>query len=157
MNPAEIIKQRRLEKGLKEKDVWSSAGMTQSEYQDVEWDESEAFTALPLKWLRRICAYLDLDMLALIDGCLPASTVGEVPEDWICLRRHKLIEAARLRRGWSQDELGDQIGFQTVAIERMERDGAFLESWPVDLITELASLLDVPRTLLLTLGHEGDF
>jgi len=156
VNPAEILEQRRLEKRLTKEAVWSSAGMTSSEYQDVEDHGPEAFEVLRLHQLRRICACLDLDMVRLVDECLPAPFTGEFSREWARMRRNELILAARGRRGWTQDELADRIGFETVAVERMELEGAFLESWSVDLITELASVLGVPRTPLLTLGPEED-
>jgi len=49
----------------------------------------------------------------------------------------------------SQDDLGDRVGFEPVAIVAMESDPEFLESWSVGLVQELAAVLGLPPQVLL--------
>jgi len=60
-----------------------------------------------------------------------------------------MIRARRANLGLTQDQLGDLIGFETVAIVNMEKDPDFLESWSGELIVELAGYLEVPAQVLL--------
>jgi DNA-binding XRE family transcriptional regulator len=99
--------------------------------------------------LRSICAALGLDILTLF-GIECHFCAGNCPDaDLFRLGRNELISRRREAVGLTREQLGDRIGFETTAIEEMERDPAFLEQWSVELILELAKELRIPEHALL--------
>jgi DNA-binding XRE family transcriptional regulator len=71
--------------------------------------------------------------------------VADVPS----VPRNELIRSHREAFGLTQDQLGDLMGFYSVAIVEMERDSDFLERWSIDLVVELAGYLGLPPQVLL--------
>ena len=65
------------------------------------------------------------------------------------LPRNLLIEKKRKILKLTQDELGDRIGFETIAIKDMEIRPDFLESWSYELVAELSTILEIPIQILL--------
>ena len=74
---------------------------------------------------------------------------GAIVLDDYSLPRNVLIRKKRENKGLSADQLGDRIGFATVAVNNMEADPAFLETWALVYIQELAEAIDVPFQVLL--------
>jgi hypothetical protein len=81
-------------------------------------------------------------------ACHFCSTAG-ADADLFRLPRNELISKRRAALGRTREQLGDRIGFETVATEEMEQDSDFLERWPVELIQQLAIALEIPVHALL--------
>jgi transcriptional regulator with XRE-family HTH domain len=149
MPPNEIIRTRRELMGITKEEVASYASISLMEYYDIEGYGDEAYTVVPLGVMRSICKRLNLDLLSLF-GIEDANHANdEMDISLFKLPRNELILHSRTKLGLSQDDLGDRIGFETVAVEDMERDPDFLERWSIELIQNLANALEIPVYLLL--------
>jgi transcriptional regulator with XRE-family HTH domain len=144
-----VIKAARERLGLTLDDTATQSGLSWNEYFDVELHGDEAFTVVHLRHLKKLCEVLQLGLLNLFGiECAfcgrheQAAAVPPVPRD-------KLIRTRREAFGLTQDQVGDLIGFETVAIVDMEKDPDFLERWSVELIVELAGYLELPVQVLL--------
>jgi len=149
MSVNQTIKAARERFGLTLADVAARSGLSWNEYFDVELHDDEAFTVVHLRHLKKLCEVLQLDLLDLLGiECAfcgkqeQAAAMPPVPRD-------ELIRTRRVAFGLTQDQIGDLIGFYTVAIVDMENDPGFLERWSVELIVELAGYLEVPVQVLL--------
>ncbi len=149
MGVNEKIRLRREELGLTEAEVARHAGLSRSEYYDVEAYADEAFSVVELGNLRALCEALQMDPLALFDLGNSAGVVGDEAPGMKPLERNDLVRARRGALGMSEEQLADRIGFEVVAVNEMERNPAFLDGWPMQLIVELAAILGVPPRLLV--------
>jgi len=149
MKPNELVRERREELGLREAEVASYAGLSRAEYRDIEHDEDEAFTVVQLGKLRAIATLLKLDILSMF--AIECETQGDDTSNigLFSRPRNELISLRREALEFTREQLGDRIGFETIAVEGMERDPDFLERWSVELIQELAKALTLPVHVLL--------
>jgi hypothetical protein len=145
----EAIKEARTRVGLRDIDVAAHAGLSIDEYFDVEMHGDEAFTVVHLRHLKKLCEVLQLDLLdlfgiecAFCGGQQHAARLAPTPRDELILARREAL-------GLTPDQLGDLIGFETVAIKDMEKNPDYLEGWSVELVVELAGHLKVPAQVLL--------
>jgi DNA-binding XRE family transcriptional regulator len=123
--------------------------MTEPEYWDIEHHEDEGFTVAQLGKIRAIGRVLNLDILSIFGiGCqFCANDISVLKQ--LFPPRNELISQRRMSLGLTRNQLGDRIGFETVAVEQMERDPDFLEQLSVELIGELAGVLELPVHALL--------
>jgi DNA-binding XRE family transcriptional regulator len=145
----EKIKAHRQELGLKDTDVAQQAGMTIDSYWDIEHHTDEIFTVPSLAEVRMLCTILGLNCLELF--ALPCAyceggRIGANDQ----LPRNELIRKRREELGLTTDELADQIGYYGMSIEAIESgDLAHLDSWVIDEVLHLATVLNLPPQLLL--------
>ena len=158
MAPNQIIKRKRIAKGLGVQQVAALTGLSVHEYEDIEQHADEALGVVHLNKLKAVCAVLGLDLLSL-SGTTCAFCEGRADRDNWQSPRNIVIQRAREHLGLSKVELGDRIGFEEQAIVDMEQDPDYLEKWSVELIQELASILGVPIEVLLRYpcGNCGPF
>lgn len=140
----EKIQQRREQLGLSDVEVAEKTGIGISAYGDLEAYGDEATTAVSLADLKRLCDVLDLELIEFLN--IPRQQFGKriYPKP-----RNVLIREMRQKKGLSEDELGDRVGFYVSAIISMESDPDFLELWCVEDILVLARILDIQIQLLL--------
>jgi transcriptional regulator with XRE-family HTH domain len=145
----EIIEEARKRLGLTEDEVAERSGLSWNEYRDAEWHEDEARDVVHVRNLKLLVQALGLDLLELFD--IECALCGsKAPADVAAgLSRSELVRQRREQLGLSQDQLGDRIGFETVAIVEMEKNADYLDGWSVDLVVELAGILSVPAQVLL--------
>jgi transcriptional regulator with XRE-family HTH domain len=149
MKPNELIRARREELGLKVADVASKAALGGAAYRDIESYEDEAFTTVPLGTLRSITEVLGLDLLSMFGIECHLCSTADADVELFRLPRNELTSKRRTALGLTREQLGNRIGFETVAIEEMEQDPDFLERWSVELIQQLAIALKIPMHVLL--------
>jgi len=157
MKPNELIRARREGLGLSPADVAMTASLGIPAYRDIEAYEDEAFTRAHLQALRSICEMLGLDLLSIF-GIECQFCSGDYPDALFHVARNALISQRRMALGLTDEQLGDRIGFEAIAIEKMEKDPDFLELWSVELIQQLATELGIPvhallRVRCLKCGH----
>jgi transcriptional regulator with XRE-family HTH domain len=149
MTPNVAIREARQRLGLSETDVAARAGLSPNEYLDLEAHENEAADVVHLSDLKKLVEVLHLDLLGLFGiGCVFCEH-PELPTPDPHVTRNDLVRRTREAMGLSEDDLGDRVGFETVAIVAMESDPEFLESWSVGLVQELAAVLGLPLQVLL--------
>jgi transcriptional regulator with XRE-family HTH domain len=149
MQANEVIRARREELGLRAAEVAMAAGIGDDAYRDIESYEDEAFTTAQLQEIRSIFETLGLDLLSVF-GIECRFCTGQTTEiDLFDRPRNEVIAQRRSVLGLTREQLGDRIGFETVAIEEMEQDPAFLERWSIQLIEQLARELGLPVQPLL--------
>lgn len=158
MQASDTIRKRREELGLNAVDVAATAGLGFEAYRDIESYENEAFTIVELRALRAVCELLKLDLLSMF--AIECQFCPGSDTDLFRLPRNALISRGRTALALTREQLGDRVGFETIAIEEMEQDAAFLERWSVELIQQLATELRIPvhallRTRCAKCGH-GD-
>jgi len=141
LNINQTIRQRRIELGLTERDVADSCGITIDAYCDVELYADELNACLELKDVRRLSGVLELGLFALFG--LDDAAAGTS-------NRNCVIAKQRLLLGMSVEQLAEQLGFEAHAVEEMERDPDFLESWSVKLVERLSAALKIPLEVLLS-------
>jgi len=135
--------------GFGEVEVAERCGLSVYEYGDIEQHRNEFFDVVHLRQARCLCEVLGLDPFAVFDLDCAFCTGDTVPRDDFSLPRNELVRKMRVARRFSQDELGDEIGFETAAIENMENDPDFFESWSIELVSDLAAILKIPPQILL--------
>jgi transcriptional regulator with XRE-family HTH domain len=154
MKPNQQIRNQREQLRLTEADVAAKAGLTRSAYRDIEWYEDEAYTATPLRALRAIGEILELDLLSLFGiHCALCSGDRSVTE-MFRVPRNTLIAERRAALGLTREQLGDDLGFETIAVEELEQDPDYVDRWPIELIQQLATQLRLPMTPLLRIPCE---
>jgi len=148
MRANEKIKNRRLEVGLSEVEAAQRSGLSTDGYWDVELYDDEIFEVVNLKNVKQLCSVFELDPFELFE--LECAFCAGAPflQDYL-LPRNEIVRRHRLANGWSTEVLGDKIGFYTQAIDDIETDPEYLDSWSVNLVRELASHLGAPPQILL--------
>ncbi|HSN11214.1 MAG TPA: helix-turn-helix domain-containing protein [Propionibacteriaceae bacterium] len=142
MNANDRIRETREAHGLSEAEVARRAGLSTAEYRDIEAYPDEPFRVVQLGKLRSLCAVLGVDPLELFGR--PPGTEAPRSE-----ARNELVRARRTALGLSQEQVADRIGFELSAIVDMENDAAFLDRWPMELVIEMAEILDLPPRVLV--------
>ena len=132
------IKQARLASGLSDVELVYRLGISIYEYGDIEFYEDELASVVDLHVVRQLFQILHLDPFALLE--IPKEDSGSLGDQ----KRNELIMAQMKHLKMSNEDLADQIGFEVVAIEEMRADPDFLETWTLDLIKDLAGILQLP-------------
>ena len=149
MDPNEKIKARRQEFGLTVVEVAKKVGLSIHDYGDIEMQVNEVFLYPELKYVKKICEVLKFNFFELFDMHCPFCEEGKQYLKDYSLPRSELIQKRRTEMGLSTSELGDDIGFEESAINDMEKDPNYLETWPIDYIKDLSRVIDVPLQILL--------
>lgn len=147
----ELIRARRIALGAGEVEVATGCGLSVYEYGDIEQHRDELFQVAHLRQARCLCDRLGLDIFEIFDMNCAFCADGAAYHDDYLLPRNELVRKQRTALGFSQADLGDEIGFETAAIENMENDPDFFEEWSFDLIHETATILNVPPQIFLAI------
>jgi transcriptional regulator with XRE-family HTH domain len=148
MNVNEKIKQRRLELGLKDTEVARLSGLSIHEYFDVELHRNEIFELVDLYNIKKMCAALKLDFLKLFE--MPcAFCEGEVYSKDYLLHRNQIIQKKREEVGLTVEKLAELTDCTVEAIRNLEKYTAHLESWRLEDIFKLSTVLKIPPQILL--------
>lgn len=147
----EKIKERREHLGLSDTDIVERTNISIYEFGDIEAYPDELITVTYLKEVKELCVILKFDVFELfgISSHYPLKSEKETNHINYTLPRQKLIKKKREELKLSQEELGDNIGFNIIAIEEMEKDEEFLEKWTMELIIKLAKELKLPLNSLI--------
>lgn len=149
MGIREKTKKRRIELGLTDSDISSRVGLTRSEYSDIELHEDEICTVTDLCRVKKICEVLGFDLLDLLEQKCAFCEEGMSFAEEFSLPRNELIANRRREMGISMEALGERVGFYEAEIERLEKNPDHLETWPIDFIKDLATVIDVPIQILM--------
>src|SRR6185295_7223992 len=115
MKVNEKIESRRKELNLSDVQVAQRSDLSIDEYCDIEWHEDEIFTVTDLREIKKLCSTLKLDFLELFEvRCRFCDDMQPYLEAYY-LPRNNQIAKRRQELNISQDELGDKIGFETIA------------------------------------------
>ncbi len=149
MRVHEKITKRRNELGISVRDAARGIGVSLEEYNDIEGHADEISTVTHLSEVKQLCALLKCEFLDLFGMRCDFCTKSLRSDEELLLPRNELIRRRRELRGLSAFELADRLGCSEVAVEEMEGDEDFLESWSIDLIRNLAREIRVPLQILL--------
>jgi DNA-binding XRE family transcriptional regulator len=149
MEVHERIKRRRTELGIPEQEAAREVGITVDSYCDIEMHADEIRTVTHLGEVKRLCNLLGLAVPELFDLRCPFCDEGIGYSEDFLLPRNELVRRRRESMGLSVYELADLLGFHEVAVQEMERNEDFLESWSIDLIHNLSKEISVPLQVLL--------
>jgi len=142
----EKLVRRRQQLGFSELEVAEKIGLNIYWYGDIEAYEHEVMGTLELCKFKLLCQILDLEPLELL-GLSKRDDV-EISS----LPRNVLINRRRIELGFTEDSLGEQVGFYGSAIHEMEQDAEYLESWYLEDILTLANVLKLPVQILLKIN-----
>lgn len=148
MTANEKIKLRREELGLTDSEGARLSGLSIYEYGDVESYKDEIFNVVPLYHIKKLCLGLKVDFLTLFEMPCAFCQGDKYLMDYI-LHRNELIKKKREESGLSIETLGDKVGFFPIEIQNLETYTAHLESWVLDNIFKLSSVLKIPSQILI--------
>lgn len=149
MNVNKKIKAHRQELGLTDVVVAKQVGLSIHEYGDIEQHDHEVYDVAHLRAVKKICEVLKVDFLELFDmKCAFCEEGNEYLADYT-LPRNELIRKRRTEMGISQEELGDRVGFYEVEVQNLEGKPDHLETWVIENIKELSTVINVPLQVLL--------
>jgi transcriptional regulator with XRE-family HTH domain len=144
----QLIKARREALGLSDVQVGERTGLSVYEYGDIEQYADEIFSVTDLRQVRVLCQVLGIDLFELFDLTCEFCGQNQLSTDYL-LPRNELVRKQRLALGMSEEQLGDDIGFEARTVQYLEEDKDHLEGWSYELIEELAKLLKLPVQILL--------
>ncbi len=145
MSISQKIKDARERKGLTDLQIAEKVGISIYEYGDVEAYDNEAQSVLDLKYLKKLCSALNINLFELFSF----EKGDNVNNNYDLDRRDLIVSSYRNKLAISQDKLGDKVGFHGHVIYKMETDRDFLESWCLEDIVSLANVLDIPPWVLI--------
>lgn len=148
MIPRQTITERREALGIQDTIIAAKLGITISSYDDIEAYDDEIFSTVELSVIKKLCELLKLDFFELFSWQCSFCGEHKPHNAWYTLPRNDLIQRSREMLGISQHELADRLGFEDVAVEDMEKEEDFLESWTLDLIENLSKELKIPFQIL---------
>ena len=151
MNVNEKIKVRRQELGLTDVEVAKLAGLSIQDYSSIEMHVDEIVLYPHLYEVKEILKILKIDFFDLFEMHCDFCEEGKQYLKDYSLPRNELIHKRRIEMGLSASELGDRIGFEESAINDMEKDPNYLETWAIDFINDLSRVIDVPLQILLNI------
>ncbi len=151
MNVNEKIKARREELGLKDSEIAKQISLTWNEYFDIELHQHEILQVVELRRVKTLCQVLNFEFSELFEMRCHFCEEGKQYLKDYSLPRNELIHKRRTEMGLSASELGDQIGFEEAAVNDMEKDQNYLETWAIDYIRDLSRVIDVPLQILLNI------
>lgn len=143
------IKHQRERLGLTKLKVADASRLSIHQYDDIEAYADELIESVPLYFVKKLCAALELNLIDLVtEGCAfcvdPAS-YGDAYNAW----RSTLVKRCRDDLSLTQEQLGEKVGFASAEIDLIESYPAHLESWGLSNIETLADALRVPEQVLL--------
>ena len=143
-----LIERHRLERGLTLEDVSVSTGLNLDSYWDVERHSDKIYSNVSLGVVRRILQVLGINLYAIIESHCGKSGNDYDPVMYWGLGRHEIIAARRAELGFSEEEFGDILGFEIVAIREIERSPDGIDNYHMDFLNELAVSLKLDATFL---------
>lgn len=63
--------------------------------------------------------------------------------------RSEAVRVARLKMNLSVDSFADRIGFESSIVDRIEADEDFIDHLPIEVVTNIAMVLNIAPALLL--------
>lgn len=145
----EKIQRQRKKLGLSLEEIAHHVNISVNALYDIESYPDEFITTITLNDAKKICDFLRLDILDLLEMKYPSCSDKNVELLWKNkLKRNELIKTKRISLGISKEKLGDKLGFYTESIDRLESDDNYLDSWPIDNIVALAKEIKVPPPIL---------
>jgi transcriptional regulator with XRE-family HTH domain len=153
--PHKSIRQRREQLRFSQEEVASAIRIGLPAYRDLEDEDADAYFSVRLGALRRLCAFLGLDLLEVLgyacafcgsrSDALPPDIV-RTPGEVVHLRREEL--------GLTHEALEQRLDWKPGLLQRLEQEPAFLEgdepgSPTVSNLQELAGVLETPVQLVL--------
>lgn len=145
MPVSETIKSARERKRMTDVQVAEKTGLSIYEYGDLESYDNEAETVLDLKKLKVLCKVLEISLFDMFSLEKPQSNYFHYDKK----ERNDIVFNRRKALGFTQDELGDKVGFHGYVIQEMESDSEFLESWCLEDVVSLAETLGLPPWVLI--------
>lgn len=146
-----MITARRVALGADEVEVAKDSGLSIYEYGDIEQYRDEIFEVTHLRQAKCLCDRLGLDIFEIFDmDCAFCADSAAYHDDYL-LPRNELVQKRCAALGFSQEELGDLIGFETIAIVNMEKNPDFFEEWSFELVHNTALVLKVPDQIFLAI------
>lgn len=135
MQANDLIRAKRIEKGLSPDMLSEQSGMTASEYADVEQHADEIFTTVPAAKVKRLCTALDLPLEAILQVSPFANDLRDGgPQD---------IRVQRELLGLSTAEVAEAIGFEEAAVLKGEEQREYLDSLPIEVLAAWAKAIGV--------------
>lgn len=147
----ELITARRLALGISEVELAADCGIGIYAYGDIEQYRDELYEVAYIQDAKCLCDRLSLDIFDIFDMDCAFCADGAPYHDDYLLPRNELVRKKRLALGLSQDEVGDEIGFETIAVVNMENDLDFFEKWSFELVHNIALVLKVPDQVFLAI------
>jgi transcriptional regulator with XRE-family HTH domain len=136
-NVAKRVRDARERLGFSEAEVAERLGISDSEYQDIEFHDDEAFMVFPLDRLARLASLLELRLEAMLFG--PDAPAIAAPTDFATIANRLQQRAATERL--TLDELGDRIGWELAGmISNPESMG---DELPVSGLYDLCSAVGI--------------
>jgi len=145
MSPNHLVKNRRTELGLEEFQVATAAGFSLEEYGDIELHPSELTSTIELSRVKRLCEVLGLPITALFELPTSAPSAEEVT-----LGRKSLADLRRAK-GWSVQQLAEELGMEEWVIGRIEADESAIDQWPFDFAAGYAEQIGLPVTRFMSI------
>jgi DNA-binding XRE family transcriptional regulator len=139
------IRARRIELGIAKEEIVRVCGFTAAEYDDIEGYADELLTVTYLQEIRCLCKLLRLNIFREL-GLEYNSDDCSIKNN----ERHIFIKSRREELGISDSELTDKMGFVEGAINKLESNTDYLETWPLELIIMLAEQLKIDPVKLIT-------
>lgn len=141
MNIAKIIRDRRIQLGHQAAVVAERTGLSIYEYSDIEQHADEFETAISAGTARVVCHTLGLEMRNLLG--LPQRAPKETESV------SELIRSTREKRGLSEAELAERIGFAEETVHSLESTPDFADTLPLSVLYELEGVLGLERGHLI--------
>ena len=149
MKPNEIISQKRIAMNISEAEFSKSTNITLERLYDIEAYEDEIFNLTDIGDIKKICKALDINIMDLFNiSCPFCSNTIRYSEEFT-LPLGKLISLRRQQLKMITEELGNCVGYHSLAIVEIENNSEYLESANYDLISGLAMALNLPLQLIL--------
>lgn len=149
MDINKVIKSRRSELGLSERQVADSICIELSSYYDIEGHADEILRGVWLRQIKLLSSTLGLEMFELLSmECAFCDGRTAYLEEYR-LPRHELIKVLREKEGLSQYELAERSDYYEKGIQAMEHDPEELERAFVEDVQDLVAPLKVPLQILL--------
>lgn len=141
MKTNDLIRAKRQTLGMSDEEVARAAGISVDQYGDVEQYPDEFASSLTLSEARNVCAILGIEIIHL-------AGLDSVHSKKICNRAH-LIKSKRELKKMSAINFSSKLGFDISTVQIMESDKDFLEAWPLDLVLQVASVLEIDPKYLI--------
>jgi transcriptional regulator with XRE-family HTH domain len=148
MTSAQVLS-RRKQLGLTDIEVAMKAGISIASYGDIESYDDEIKDNVDLIVLKKLSSVLHVPIFDFLDLKCEYCSTSQGSVKLYQGNRSEIIKSARSALGKTQDQLADEIGFEVIAVQEMESDQYFLETWTADLIKILASAIKVPVQILM--------
>jgi transcriptional regulator with XRE-family HTH domain len=140
----DIIKQKRESRGISIQEICSRTGLSANQYEDLESYPHEFFEQISLGKVKKVCHVLEIDVKSLL---VESSEQKSFPQRSV--PRNLLVTQERERLGLTREQLADQIGYETIAIEQVEAEEDYIDSMSPSAILDIARVLKMNPCLLV--------